>query len=804
MGQRFELLLLLPLLFKTAAWGTEAIPPTPAKHTRAERRAEIEKQLVRLKSEVWAEREAACDALRGFGPDALPQLTSLETGGDAELAWRSEMLIKSARMGGENASPALAELLKNFSSQAPEERAETIHDIVRKTGAGAVPVLLGLLNAEDDTGVLAAIVERLSYLSPGKEGLKPLLKLYDRAPEELKGQVLQALAAVPSDESRAAVRGALEQGEGALLNWAVNAAARLNDRGSLPALRKLAEGGEKIEAGLQVEVIRTLAGMLDYEAAPLFRKLLDGSHEIQTAALNGLAGLHDRAAAPKLLELLGDPAKSEVHELIVDCLGPIGDPSFVPVLREKLKNDAPAMRISAINALRQMDAKETAPELDALLEDSDLDVQYAAAEALSALGYKQAVPRLRKLAASANVTLQHQAAKALANLGEAEGLKLLMQSAKRIPEAIEEGGDLYRAANEAVYYLGQWQVPEARELLRELAHNIGETAWYALYQFNFDTEAFRAMLKERLAACARRPGRVGNEINLAIFLKNRGLDDMAVKRLEKIVRLRPDYELALDRLASSYHEAGRYAESEAAYARLEALGGVNATYFNNRAWFHCTAFSKQFLKPELALSLAQRAVAMSPRETYIVDTLGWSLHASGKFEDAVRELRRALELKDGADRPGRAWQRTRIARSLAALGRKTEADAEVTQALQDAPQDARVLLEAAGYYAATGRRDEGVDALHKAIDAGWIQEAPVKLNPEFDALREDPGYAFALRRVRLAREAIERLVAEVEAEVHREIRPVADAGHEDGEHEEEEFIMEGDGGMGELFNVEDE
>jgi Flp pilus assembly protein TadD len=283
-------------------------------------------------------------------------------------------------------------------------------------------------------------------------------------------------------------------------------------------------------------------------------------------------------------------------------------------------------------------------------------------------------------------------------------------------------------------------------------------------------------------------------MSLAMFLKHRGLDEQALKHLENVLRKRPSNPTALDRLASAYHESGRYAECEAAYARLESLQGVSATFFNNRAWFLCTAFSKDFLKPELALSLAQRAVALSPRSAYIIDTLGWSFHVSGKYDDAVRELRRALELKDGADLPGRSWERTRVARSLAAEGKKDEAFAEIQRALDEAPRDARVLLDAAGFFSAQGRRDEAVDALHKCIDAGWVASAPMELNPEFDSIRKDPGYEMALKRVKQAREAVLKIVAEVEAEVRKDLKPrpagaeAADEDEDDGGQE----IQEGD------------
>ncbi|MCW8133957.1 MAG: hypothetical protein KIS92_26665, partial [Planctomycetota bacterium] len=334
--------------------------------------------------------------------------------------------------------------------------------------------------------------------------------------------------------------------------------------------------------------------------------------------------------------------------------------------------------------------------------------------------------------------------------------------------AIEQGGDLYRSAADAVNSLGSWQSPEAEELLREMSRDGDETVLWALYQYRYDEEAFRALLRGRLADHLGRPAQIEAELRLATLLSNRGLSALAIKHLESVLRRSPNHAQALDRLASAYGEAGRYAESDAAYARLEALEGVNATYLNNRAWFYCTAFDKEYLRPEPSLTMAQRAVALSPHSTYIVDTLGWANHVSGKYAEALKHLRRAQDLKEGADLPGIAWERTRVARTLAAMGKKDEALAETARALEEAPRDARTLVEAAGFYAAAGERDRSVDCLHKAIDAGWLQPAELELNPEFAALRQDQGYQYAVERARRACARMERIVAELEAALLKE------------------------------------
>ncbi|MCW8132327.1 MAG: HEAT repeat domain-containing protein, partial [Planctomycetota bacterium] len=400
--------------------GEEAQPAPAPKLTRAERRAEIEKQLKRLKSEVFAERAEAAEKLRAFGAEALPLLTAAEPGDDADYATQLANLIRAARLGeGGQFGEAVSALLRGYASQDATARQQTINLIVRRAGARCVPLLIGLLDDEEDAEVQSLLVSKLSYLSPGADGLKPLLKFYERAPEEVKGQVLQALAAIPCDESRKAVREALENGPPSLQAWAVQSVQRLNDRACLPALRKLAAGGEEIEQDLRLEAINAITGLLDEEAGPLFRKLLEENREIQNAALYGLAGIRDRGAAPLLIQMLKDESKKDLHELIVDTMGSIGDPAFLPLLRECLHAPAPAMRISAVGALQAMDAREAAGEIDKLLDDADLDVQKYAVDAVAAFRHKESIPKLRRMLGAADEGLRHACAKALANLGEA-------------------------------------------------------------------------------------------------------------------------------------------------------------------------------------------------------------------------------------------------------------------------------------------------------------------------------------------------------------------------------------------------
>ena len=90
--------------------------------------------------------------------------------------------------------------------------------------------------------------------------------------------------------------------------------------------------------------------------------------------------LNDSRAVPILVPLLKD---KDVKEIVPWSLGQIGDKAAIPPLIEILEDRSPNMRLAAIRALEQLDAKQALPKLHALLNDEftyfDLSVPVAAA-----------------------------------------------------------------------------------------------------------------------------------------------------------------------------------------------------------------------------------------------------------------------------------------------------------------------------------------------------------------------------------------------------------------------------------------
>jgi HEAT repeat protein len=86
-------------------------------------------------------------------------------------------------------------------------------------------------------------------------------------------------------------------------------------------------------------------------------------------AVHMFGELRDSRGVDILVPLLGD---SDVNYHAAWALGQIGDARAIGPLIGALEDEAPLMRVSAIQALEALDAKEAIPQLQKLLNDPAL------------------------------------------------------------------------------------------------------------------------------------------------------------------------------------------------------------------------------------------------------------------------------------------------------------------------------------------------------------------------------------------------------------------------------------------------
>ncbi|MDH3461128.1 MAG: PEP-CTERM system TPR-repeat protein PrsT [Burkholderiaceae bacterium] len=124
-------------------------------------------------------------------------------------------------------------------------------------------------------------------------------------------------------------------------------------------------------------------------------------------------------------------------------------------------------------------------------------------------------------------------------------------------------------------------------------------------------------------------------------------------------------------LADTYARAGDYQAARAAYEKIVQSQPNDASALNNLAGVLL------LVKDPSAMRYAERALALSPTNPQIIDTLGWAAHQAGQTDRALQLLRDA-RLRD----PGNAEIRYHLAAVLAVSGRKSEAREELEAALK--------------------------------------------------------------------------------------------------------------------------
>jgi TolB-like protein/cytochrome c-type biogenesis protein CcmH/NrfG len=180
--------------------------------------------------------------------------------------------------------------------------------------------------------------------------------------------------------------------------------------------------------------------------------------------------------------------------------------------------------------------------------------------------------------------------------------------------------------------------------------------------------------------------------------------------------------------------------------------------------------------PEEALESAQKSVELDPENYPGHYILGRVFLVLDRFADSVRAFERVIELnrdfypgwiflQQAEDKMGHA-ERSRelvtmmislfpqylarhpddatahgyFAQQLARVGQRDDAIVEIDTALALAPDDANILYNAACCLAQLGERSRAVESLARAVDRGYRFFEWIKRDPDFDAIREEPGY----------------------------------------------------------------
>jgi tetratricopeptide (TPR) repeat protein/TolB-like protein len=236
-------------------------------------------------------------------------------------------------------------------------------------------------------------------------------------------------------------------------------------------------------------------------------------------------------------------------------------------------------------------------------------------------------------------------------------------------------------------------------------------------------------------AIALRPGYWGNYAALGGVAYRAGRYEEAIKAFQKYCDLRPDSASAHQRLGTAYHAAGNIEAALASYERALQIS-PNANAYSNVGTIHFDA-----RRYGAAAKAYEQATELEPRNASLQRNLGDALTRLGDRRGAAKAYDRVIVLATDALRvnPKDASTLSLKAVALARTGRLAEADAASALAVTLAPADNDVLYEHALVLTLRGRKDEALDALRRAVAAGY-SAARLNTDPDLASLAALPAF----------------------------------------------------------------
>src|SRR5206468_1714348 len=127
--------------------------------------------------------------------------------------------------------------------------------------------------------------------------------------------------------------------------------------------------------------------------------------------------------------------------------------------------------------------------------------------------------------------------------------------------------------------------------------------------------------------------------------------DRASDAFRRVVMLEPTNLRARYFLATTYMDAGKDAEARSELERIlradprsiDARVQLGFLYGRAKRFDESIAVLREAVNLEEAISLSGKALSLEPDNGYFIDSLGWAYYQQGKYPDALRELKRAVD-----------------------------------------------------------------------------------------------------------------------------------------------------------------
>lgn len=355
------------------------------------------------------------------GPMVTPELQKLLVDKDPQVRWRSARALGDYGDLAQAAAPGLRKLLTDSDAIVQYHAAVALGRIDDKSDE-TVHALVTAATSKDGRVARAAIAA-LRNLDPGPEHIVKALGQVLKSDDE--AVVLYALEAITERGKDAApmLIEALKQPDTAYLACTAIEHIGPDAAATVPALTELIGSTRHSQLLIQALLATASIGPAAEAAAPKIEPLLametDATVPVAAAYALGSIGAKQADASLRAAIAKKDPFLQMIAAWAVAKLNP-GDKAAVKLAVDKLvqglKSNEPTIRTAAAKSLQSLQAppEMVAPELVALINDGDAEVQANVIDAIAGLG-ESVVPRVSK--ALENPQLREPAVRILRKIG---------------------------------------------------------------------------------------------------------------------------------------------------------------------------------------------------------------------------------------------------------------------------------------------------------------------------------------------------------------------------------------------------
>jgi eukaryotic-like serine/threonine-protein kinase len=229
-----------------------------------------------------------------------------------------------------------------------------------------------------------------------------------------------------------------------------------------------------------------------------------------------------------------------------------------------------------------------------------------------------------------------------------------------------------------------------------------------------------------------RPNFWGHYSFLGVNLYRAARYDEAIEAFKMVIELQPDNYFGYQQLGTVYQAKGDDEQAMVQYERANSIRPSAGAYANLGAIYHRRG---QFTA---AIAAYQESIKLRPNAAGTFRNLGDAYVRIGRMSDARAAYREAIRLTEAELKvnPRDAVNLASLAVYYAKAGDLTSARSTLQRAQQVAPANVQVLVRAAQVDAIAGDHNAALDALERAVAAGYSRKS-IADEEEFAVLKNE-------------------------------------------------------------------